>query len=1302
MFALEHPGKMPSYIQESSNPSISVEGTSLCQDVTFSPCYSSACRKARAREVELGGWVQVARLCYSPYCRANPPPSVKRSYWKHPKIRALRARVRMVLALDVFKDLVNPFSSFVPRGVSDYFSRVLSEDEDATNWVVHCEVLQGAVLFADASGFTKLTELLARHNSAVSASEGSVAGAGKGAELLTGILNSFFKELVDIVITHGGDIIKFAGDAVTAVWFLDGDRIKDMTMACKMAGLCSNALHKKLHNFPAVSEELARQCGGDSGLFLSLHCGIGCGQLTCIHVGGVFKRWEYVLAGPPLTQMGTAEPLAESGETVVSPEVWAHLQNSFAGIPMSNFAEAKRSNPPSPEHYGFILLGKLKVEHIPENMHAMRVFRGDARKHVEFLKRYIPAAVHKQLEAGQDPRNLAEIRTLSIVFLKVEGVSLEAIPVKDGNPDVISALLKGQELMLTVQEIMYLWEGSVNKMTIDDKGLVFLCVFGLHPLYHTDDPRRAVCAAQMAIKRLPKLGDGVTVSVGVTTGPTFCGVVGSKRRREYTVMGMLVNLAARLMCSSPKNDILVDERTRNHSTTRMVFEEREPLSLKGIAEPQRNFRPVGEETILNSSNSEALSRLVLQFRSKELTQIEEILKTGSNGKVCVIIGDRGSGKTEVFEETNHIGTRLGYVVLNGKAEKRKGSTTFNQHVGNWESPKFEAWQPIFRALIKHGSLAEGLDQTTYLENCLRNENHLALMSVMMPELSLTVPERPTDTSLNASLSDRDLRNRTPGYWDLTDAERVSYMHRHLFRLLDIFSEKYPVLLSLYFKTGSSAVGAQDKESWQFAQHVAERIMSQHGRKSVNRIVMAITNRPSVYSSPNEFINIQKKAEETHALVTLTPLEKLERQQYLHDLVRSESDVTEDGSYRIEIPAAIIDFVSRMGAGNLKHIKELVDVLKKNVFVLDDDDRIVVDEHKVLLKPGMEQVGAIDQVEIPMKTKGAVKFQLEQLLPRPREVVKYACACTTFTPHMLMELVPDSNMLKHHNVDSDLEELVSSGILEEVNVPPELAEFHSTKPERCFRFVSELLRLEAQKFWPEGVKEDIEKKLRQMETRQKAWQVEKLISSSIKHKFQNWLGLKLDNDEFKDKYYPTPFKKQTRIAFRIPKKSSDANDSLVLSPEKKKTRVSRRRSKSERIPARFSQDDVSQMIRRRGSQGAMNEAEAIDEKDQVFESFNKPEVPKKATTKKVLPLALSPTNTKPTRKLPSTKRLPTTPQRKLPPAPKTPVPTTALLENKKLKEEVASLKRQLLKLEADLKQERIKREEIELQLKGYML
>ena len=35
--------------------------------------------------------------------------------------------------------------------------------------------------------------------------------------------------------------------------------------------------------------------------------------------------------------------------------------------------------------------------------------------------------------------------------------------------------------------------------------------------------------------------------VGVTTGPVFCGVIGSLNRHEYTVMGDTVNLSARLM-----------------------------------------------------------------------------------------------------------------------------------------------------------------------------------------------------------------------------------------------------------------------------------------------------------------------------------------------------------------------------------------------------------------------------------------------------------------------------------------------------------------------------------------------------------------------------------------------------------------------------------------------------------------------------------------------------------------------------------------------------------------------------------
>src|SRR5262249_47913109 len=61
---------------------------------------------------------------------------------------------------------------------------------------------QAAVLFADISGFTALTERLAAQGSA-------------GAEQLTHLLNTYFGQLIDIVTAHGGDVVRFAVDTTT-------------------------------------------------------------------------------------------------------------------------------------------------------------------------------------------------------------------------------------------------------------------------------------------------------------------------------------------------------------------------------------------------------------------------------------------------------------------------------------------------------------------------------------------------------------------------------------------------------------------------------------------------------------------------------------------------------------------------------------------------------------------------------------------------------------------------------------------------------------------------------------------------------------------------------------------------------------------------------------------------------------------------------------------------------------------------------------------------------------------------------
>src|SRR5512145_1836590 len=103
--------------------------------------------------------------------------------------------------------LTELLASYVPRLIQN---RVLSDPAPIEAPV--SEDFQAAVLFADISGFTRLTEGLAER--------GPV-----GVETLARILNEYFGQLIDIIHDYGGDVVKFAGDAVIAVWPIKADDV---------------------------------------------------------------------------------------------------------------------------------------------------------------------------------------------------------------------------------------------------------------------------------------------------------------------------------------------------------------------------------------------------------------------------------------------------------------------------------------------------------------------------------------------------------------------------------------------------------------------------------------------------------------------------------------------------------------------------------------------------------------------------------------------------------------------------------------------------------------------------------------------------------------------------------------------------------------------------------------------------------------------------------------------------------------------------------------------------------------------
>eukprot|EP00733_Pompholyxophrys_punicea_P002412 Pompholyxophrys_punicea_v1_NODE_1867_length_524_cov_1.400853.p1 type:complete len:118 gc:universal NODE_1867_length_524_cov_1.400853:390-37(-) len=94
---------------------------------------------------------------------------------------------------------------FLPRHVRDLYEKTEELDHEKLY-----EVDFSVVGILDVSGYSGLTSKLS--------TRGKI-----GAEILTRLLNPYFTQMIQTVEQYGGDIIKFAGDAIICQWKCPGD-----------------------------------------------------------------------------------------------------------------------------------------------------------------------------------------------------------------------------------------------------------------------------------------------------------------------------------------------------------------------------------------------------------------------------------------------------------------------------------------------------------------------------------------------------------------------------------------------------------------------------------------------------------------------------------------------------------------------------------------------------------------------------------------------------------------------------------------------------------------------------------------------------------------------------------------------------------------------------------------------------------------------------------------------------------------------------------------------------------------------
>jgi adenylate cyclase len=134
-----------------------------------------------------------------------------------------------------------------------------------------------------------------------------------------------------------------------------------------------------------------------------------------------------------------------------------------------------------------------------------------------------------------------EVRRVCVMFLDIRGFTAFA---EQHTPNQVVDYLNG--LFAFMVERVNANHGIVNKFLGDG----FMAVFGA-PLSDGHDCRNAVTASLEILGRLADLNAATElpptrVGIGLHTGPAVTGTVGSDLRREYTVIGDVVNLAARV------------------------------------------------------------------------------------------------------------------------------------------------------------------------------------------------------------------------------------------------------------------------------------------------------------------------------------------------------------------------------------------------------------------------------------------------------------------------------------------------------------------------------------------------------------------------------------------------------------------------------------------------------------------------------------------------------------------------------------------------------------------------------------
>ncbi len=435
----------------------------------------------------------------------------------------------------------------------------------------------------DLSGFTPLTESLMK--------EGPV-----GAERLSLILNEIFEPIVALVYARGGFIPYFAGDAFTAVFPGNLDRL--------------HAIHL-LHTADKARTLFEERDNRFGEYTIGVKAGIAAGTVNYGIVGDGLRAFYF--SGKAIDQAAYCQMQANQQDIVMDETMHTLLEDQSI--------VAEEVNAGAYRVVGEVANFLDDVDYPPLELPEVSA---------ETATTFLPPEVVRYDQTG-------EFRTVVSTFLAFHEIGTHE------ELDAFTTIVLNQ-----VND----FGGYFKEVDYGDKGSLMVIFFGA-PVSYENNAVRALEFCLTLKSELESLREETQASfryrMGLTVGTAFTGIVGGQERAQYACVGNQVNLAARIMGSADWHDILVDEELAKAPHFR--FQLKGDIHYKGIQGAVPTFSLNGRRQSLGkpSYGGELVGR---EKEIGELLEFAQPIFKGERAGLAYVLGEAGIGKSRLTHEVH--------------------------------------------------------------------------------------------------------------------------------------------------------------------------------------------------------------------------------------------------------------------------------------------------------------------------------------------------------------------------------------------------------------------------------------------------------------------------------------------------------------------------------------------------------------------------------------------------------------------------------------------------------------------------